>query len=115
VKKVACWHFASGSRILAPGCLGNRLLPRRAGSLAQEAQQFGVYFLRVGPRDAVRTVLHHQFARIFDELRGAQPRGRDGKDMVRIPVNHQRGHVDGGQVLAEIFVPGWDTRQAGDG
>ena len=39
------------------GRLGNILL-QDAGRLAQEAQQFGVYFFRVGPRDAVRTVLH---------------------------------------------------------
>ena len=46
---------------LKAGWLGNLLL-RLVGLLAQEAQQFGVYFFRVSPRDAMRTVLHHHLA-----------------------------------------------------
>src|SRR5713101_1130312 len=96
------------------GRLGN-LPPRLAGLLTQEVQQFGVYFFRVRPGNAVWTVLHDQQARPFDELGGAQPCSRDGKDAVGITVNHQRGHIDTGQILAEVFVPGCDTRQAGGG
>ena len=58
------------------GRLGNIVL-QDAGRLAQEAQQFGVYFFRVSPQDAMRTVLHHHVACSFDELRGAQSRSRD--------------------------------------
>jgi hypothetical protein len=53
------------------GCLG-RLTLRLAGLPTQEAQQFGVYFFRVRPRDAMRTVLHDQQARPFDKLGGAR-------------------------------------------
>src|SRR6202040_256862 len=41
---------------------------RLAGLPPQEAQQFGVDFFRVCPRDAVWTVFHDQQARPFDEL-----------------------------------------------
>ena len=99
---------------LQAGCLGSLLL-RLTDLLAQEAQQFGVDFFRVCPRDAVWTILHDQQARPFDELGGAQSRSRDGKNAIRIPLNHQRGHIDVGQVLTEIFVPGWDACQAGSG
>ena len=63
----------------------------------------------------MRTVLHGQQARPFDELGGARSRRRDRKDPVGIPLNHQRGHVDARQVLAEVFMPGWDAREAGGG
>src|ERR1035437_8197586 len=56
---------------LRAGCLGCLFL-RRAGLLAQEAQQFSVDFFRVCPRDAVWTVFHDQQPRPFDELGGAQ-------------------------------------------
>src|SRR5580700_153242 len=95
------------------GGLGNILLPDDA-RLAQEAQQFRVYFLRVCPRDAMRTVLHHHLACSFDELCGAPSRSCDGQDAVGIPLDHQGRHIDAGQVLAEVFMPGWDAREAGD-
>src|SRR5712671_3501654 len=63
----------------------------------------------------MRTVLHGQQARPFDELGGAKACGCYGKDAVGIPLNYKRGHVDASQVLAEVFMPGWDARQAGGG
>lgn len=95
-------------------CLGS-LRVRLAGLFGQEVQQFGVYFFRVRPRDAVWTVLHDQQAGALDELGGAQSRSRDGKNAVGISVNHQGGHIDVGQIPAEVLVPSWDTRQAGGG
>src|SRR5580658_204189 len=53
-------------RVWRAGYLGDLLL-RLVGFLAQKAQQFGVYFLRVRPRDAVGAVLHDQQSRPFDE------------------------------------------------
>src|ERR1700722_18221221 len=95
-------------------CLG-RLRVRLAGLLAQEVQKFGVYFFRVRPRDAVWAVLHDQQARPFDELGRAQTSSRYGKDAVGISLNYQRRHLDASQVRTEVFVPGWDTRQASGG
>ena len=89
------------------------ILAEDAGPFAQEAQQSGVHFFRVRPIDGVRSMLHDQLARSFDELGGAKACGRHGKDAVGIPLNHQRGHVDTSQVLAEVFMPGWDAREAG--
>jgi hypothetical protein len=63
----------------------------------------------------VWTVFHDQQARTFDELGGALFRSRDWKNSVGVAVHHQRGHVDAGQIPAEVLVPGWDTRQAGGG
>src|SRR6266481_930841 len=105
---------AAAPKILAlrAKCLGN-LLSRLVGHLAKEAQQCGVYFFRVCPRDAVWAVLHDELARAFDELGGAESRSGDGKDAVGISVNHKRGYIDTGQILAEVFVPRSDTRQAG--
>src|SRR5216683_3799764 len=94
------------------GCLGN-LLSRLVGRLAKEAHQCSVYFFRVRPRDAVWAVLHDELARTFDEIDGAESRSGDGKDAVGISVNHKRGYIDTGQILAEVFVPRSDTRQAG--
>src|SRR6266853_2560501 len=96
------------------GRLGNILL-QDAGSLAKEAEQFGIYFFRVSPRDAMRTVLHHQLACSFDELRGAQSCSCDRKDAVGIPLDHKRGYVDASQILPEIGMPGCDACQAGGG
>jgi hypothetical protein len=63
--------------VLRADCLGSLRL-RLAGLPAQEAEQFGVDFFRVCPRDAVWAVLHDQQPRSFDELGGAQSRSRDG-------------------------------------
>ena len=103
---------AAAPKILAlmAKCLDN-LLSRLVGHLAKEAQQCGVYFFRVCPRDAVWAVLHDELARAFDELGGAESRSGDGKDAVGISVNHKRGYIDTGQILAEVFVPHSDTRQ----
>src|SRR6266404_6633499 len=105
---------AAAPKILAlrAKCLGN-LLSRLVGHLAKEAHQCGVYFFRGCPRDAVWAVLHDELARAFDELGGAESRSGDGKDAVGISVNHKRGYIDTGQILAEVFVPRSDTRQAG--
>jgi hypothetical protein len=48
---------------------------------AIEAGQDWAVFFRVGPRDAMRTVLHDQLACSFDELCGAKARRRDGQDI----------------------------------
>jgi hypothetical protein len=61
----------------------------------------------------VRSVLHDQLARSFDELAGAKACGRNGKDAVGIPVNHEGGYIDASQVFAEVFMPGLDACQAG--
>src|SRR5882672_10486252 len=94
------------------GYLGNFLLPV-ADLLAQEAQQSGVHFFRVGPGDGVRSIFHHQLARSFDELGGAKACGRYGKNAVGISLNHERGHVDARQVFAEVFMPRCDARETG--
>src|SRR5579862_3816640 len=67
------------------------------------------------PCNAMRTALHYYLTCSFDELRGTQSRSRDRKDAVGIPLDHQRGHIDARQVLAEVFVPGCDACQAGGG
>src|SRR5580704_7312457 len=92
--------------------LGNFLL-QIAGLLAQEAQQSAVHFFRVRPCNAVRTILDDQLACSLDKLGGAKSGCRDGKDAVSIPLDHQRGHIDARQILAEVFMPGWDAREAG--
>ena len=89
------------------------ILAEDAGPFAQEAQQSGVHFFRMSPSDSVRSIFHDQLARSFDELRRGQSCSCDGKDAVGIALNHQRGHVDTSQVLAEVFMPGWDAREAG--
>src|SRR6266851_9161001 len=68
--------------------LGNFLL-QTADLLAQEAQHSGVHFFRVRPSDGVRSILHDQLARSFDELGGEKACGRYGKDTVGIPLNHK--------------------------
>ena len=95
------------------GCLCNFLLG--LADLTKEAQQLGVDFFRVRPRDAVWAILHDELARPLDKLGSAQSRSRDGEDAVGVPLNHQRGHIDAGQVRAEVFVPGCNTREAGGG
>src|ERR1700722_1174001 len=96
------------------GYLGSLHL-RIAGLPAQEAQQFGVDIFRVCPRDAVWALFHDEQASPFDELGGAQPRSRDWKNAVGISLNHQGGHIDAGEIPAEVLVPGRDTGQAGGG
>src|SRR5580693_5322138 len=68
-------------------CLGNFLL-RPVSLLTQEAEQFAINFFRVRPRDAVWAILYDQQLRPFNELGGAQPRSRDGKNAVGLPLNH---------------------------
>ena len=59
--------------------------------------------------------LHHHLTRSFDKLRGAQSRRGYGKDAVRVSLDHQSGHIDAGQVFAEVFMPGGDAGQGGSG
>jgi len=74
-------------------------------SLGKEAQRSDVYFVRVRPRDRVRTILHDRLTRSFDELRDAQFRSRDGRMRSASPLNQKREHVDASKVLAEVFMP----------
>src|ERR1700691_6795641 len=108
IKLLICFSFKDSWALP----LGSSLL-QIAGFLAEEAEQFGVYFFRVRPCDAVRTILHYDLSRPFDELGRAHPRSRDGKDAVGIPLDHQRGHIDPRYILPEVFMPGWDAREAG--
>lgn len=92
------------------------LSPQLVGTLAKEAQQARVYLFRVRPRDTVRAMLRDQLARSFDERGGAKASGRDGKDAVRIPLNHQRGHIDetgnrGSLHARSGRTPGWRQRK----
>src|SRR5207245_9419203 len=59
------------------------------------------------PTDGVRPILNDRQASTLNELRGAPSRGCDGHDTVRVTVNDQRGNVDAGQVIAEVFMPRW--------
>src|SRR6266852_6029905 len=57
------------------------------------------------PTDGVRPILNDRQASALNELRGAPSRGCDGHDTVRVTVNDQRGNVNAGQVIAEVFMP----------
>src|ERR1019366_508404 len=50
-----------------------------------------------------------------DQLSGPESRSGDRQNPIRIALDHQRGHVDTGQILAEVPMPGWHTSQTGRG
>src|SRR5712691_5179350 len=52
---------------------------------------------------ALRWSLHHKGSSVLNQLRGAPPRRINRKNPVGIAVNDQRGHVDAGQVFAEVL------------
>src|SRR5262245_25390011 len=93
-----------------------RLIPLRRFALrliffAQEVQQLGSDFLCMRPWDAVWASFHHNQPRSFDEFGGPESRRRYRDDAIMITMNHERGHIHAGQILAEVFEPGWNTCQ----
>ena len=72
---------------------------------SKEVHEFAVHFVRVGPGYAVRPILHHHQPASLDRFVGALSRGADRHNPVRIAMNDKRGHVDTGQVLAEVLMP----------
>src|ERR1019366_5718709 len=71
----------------------------------QEAHQFSVHFVRVGPNSRVRPVFCDNQARSLNQLGGSLSRGGKRHNPVRTAVNDQRGNVNPGHVLAEILMP----------
>src|SRR5438093_1032693 len=67
------------------------------------------------PSDAVGAILHHCEAGSFDQLGGAVSGGGDGENPVGVAVNDQRGHVDAGEVFAEILMPSWHACETSRG
>ena len=63
-------------------------------SFPQEVHQLVIHFLRVGPGDAVRPILHDRQARSLDQLGRSLSRCCDRHNPVRIAMNHQRRDVD---------------------
>jgi len=111
-KQLASAQTSLGKVRLWAGCLGN-LLSRLVGRLAKEAHQCGVtssacvHVMQCGPsftttrRDPLMSLAVRKPVAVMGRMRSA------------ISLNHQRGHIDTGQVLAEVFVarlehtPGW--------
>src|SRR6266478_4915295 len=94
------------STLLCWGC-------RLPDSFPKEVDQFAVHFFRVGPGYAVRPILHDQQAGSLYQFGGPKSRGTDRQDPVRIAVNDQSGHVDAGQILAKVLMPGRHASDTG--
>src|SRR6266567_7282161 len=72
----------------------------------KEVHQLKVDLVRMGPGYAMRSIFHHYKAGSLDQL-GSPMSGRgDGQNAVRIAVKDQSGHVDMGEVFAEVLMPG---------
>ena len=84
-------------------------------AFSQEAHQFGIYFVRMCPGDAVRPILHYHQAGSLDQLGSAEARSSDGQNSIRIAVNDQSRYVDASQVLAEVLMPCWHASETGCG
>src|SRR5215831_10382876 len=61
------------------------------------------------PGDAVWASFHYHQSSPFDEFGGPLSRRRNRYDAIIVTVNHERGHIHAGQILAEVFVPGWNA------
>src|SRR5580692_6086407 len=85
---------------------------RAAGSAAKEVEQGGVDLVGMRPGDGVRAALDHDQADVFDQVRQAGGGLVQRQHLVRVSVDDEDGHVDLGQVVAEVGGPGAD---AGDG
>src|SRR6266852_5697911 len=79
---------------------------------AQEAQQLRVDFLCMRPSDAMRPALYDVQASARDHFGGAGAGGSERNDVVVVAMDDERWHINPFQVLAEVFVPGCDTRHA---
>src|SRR5438445_6388365 len=100
-------------QVLARGHSGDDFLHLRL--FAQEAQQLRVNFLCMRPSDAMRPALYHMQAGARDHFGGAGAGGSERNDVVVVAMDDEDWHINPFQVLAEIFVPRCDTRQARGG
>src|SRR5712691_1681939 len=84
-------------------------------ALAQKVRQFSIHFLRMCPSDAVWSILHCPQASSLDQLGGPEPGSSDRQNPICISMNDQRRHINSGQILTEIFMPGWHASETGGG
>src|ERR1019366_4304968 len=79
-------HFSFFSFFRAPSNPCQKICPSSDGRrkrratvfpdpLPKEVHELAVHFVRVGPGDAVRPVLHYQYAGSLDQLGGPESRG----------------------------------------
>src|SRR6266852_7638534 len=100
-------------QVLARGPSGDAFLHLRL--FAQEAQQLRVHFLCMRPSDAMRSALYDVQASALDHFGCAGAGGSEGNDMVVVAMDDEGWHINAFQVIAEVFVPGCDTRHARGG
>ena len=65
------------------------------------------------PGNAVWTALHNVQPSSFYEFGRALSRRCKGNNAIIVAMNHKRWHIDTGQILTKVLVPGWDAGQAG--
>jgi hypothetical protein len=63
------------------------------GALGEKSDQLGVDHLRVGPRDAMGSILYGDESNSLDQLGGELPGGRDWWNSAGVAVKDLRGHV----------------------
>src|SRR4029077_3354164 len=78
-------------------------------TFSQEVHQFTIHFVRMRPSYAMRPILHHEQTGSLDELSRPLPRCSNRQNPVCVSVNDQGGYVDALEILAEVFMPGWNT------
>src|SRR5205807_8870190 len=100
-------------QVLVRGRSGDDFLHLRL--FAQEAQQLRVDFLCMRPSDAMRPALYDVQASARDHFGGAGAGGSERNDVVVVAMDDEDWHINPFQVLAEVFVPRCDTRQARGG
>ena len=74
-----------------------------------------VDFLCMRPSDAMRPALYDVQASARDHFGGAGAGGSERNDVVVVAMDDEDWHINPFQVLAEVFVPRCDTRQARGG
>src|SRR5260221_2986663 len=67
------------------------------------------------PSDAMRPALYDVQASALDHFGGAGAGGSERNDMVVVAMDDEGWHINAFQILAEVFVPGCDTRHARSG
>ena len=82
--------------------------------MPEEPHQLTVDLFPMRPRDIVRSILDHHQLRTFYQLGRALPGGREWHNPVRVAVDYERRHIDPREIVAEIFMPRWNARQARD-
>ena len=102
----ACSRVCGARRFSAASFLSGPVLARVD---AKEVDQFRGHLLRVGPIHCVRAIFDDARRAPFTNLRGALSGRGEWHNAVGIAVDHQRRHIDAGQILAEVFIPGWNT------